>query len=130
MRLRDLIIMLVVSGMFISGTGLFIADANAYYGIDTESLETFNKLEEAQSVSDDMEKTLELDQPMSTWELIASGLFQTVFMIGGSVHIFSGMLGDIINTFGLPEWVFTGFITLLVVFVIFELAQIFARGKT
>jgi hypothetical protein len=130
LKLRDTLFILLFLAIFSIGvSSLLTGTAVNYDNINEEDFDNYNQFEEVQEITTGLHGSLQSDQPQGTWEVLSSGLFNSLTLVIDSISIYTNLITSMLSSINPVLLVFVNILVAIVtLFVIFEIISIFARG--
>jgi len=133
MRLRDIVIMGVVFSMLITAYAGYVAEFTTEYkpNVTVKFNQTYSKLTAFKNETETMQAALNTSEVSSLGSafLWATGAWNVLIMVFRSVDILRVIIGDFVEDFGIPSWVATAVLTIILVIVIFEIVGAIFKRK-
>ena len=130
-KLRDTLLILLFLAMFSIGVSSLLTGTTVNYSeLNEDDFDDYNQFSEVQEITDDLHDSLRSDQPQGTFEVLMSGLFNSLTLVIGSVSIYTNLITSMLGAIDPVLLIFVGIITtIIMVFILFEIISIFSRGN-
>lgn len=125
-ELRDMIIGLIMFSGLVVGFSTFYGNIATTYGKTYTDLAFLNATSRTNTMVNQLKSSVEttrmtgiaiVDIPLT----IASGVYNTLKLLFGSVNIFSSLLTDLTSIFGIPGWVVVMVMGIISTIIVFEI---------
>jgi len=130
---RDILICIVLFGMFIGGAFLIVGGMFGSYGIPySDNSSVYNKVAEIYSSTDSMKNSISNSGVSTIGDvlLFPKGVWESIKLVINSGSIITGMVEAIGNDYNIPPIFIFGFITIVTITIIFGIISSIMRKKT
>lgn len=132
MKLDQLMLGLLIFGVFVAGAVFVVQDLNASYNLTMQTDEfnsTYNQINSLYNTSRDMEdQVINADISTTTsWESMMKGSYSAVRLVTAPVALISAIIDDLSKTLGVPAFIVTFLTTALLISVIWAIIYIIMR---
>ena len=130
---RDILISIVLFGMFIGGLFLITGEMFSSYGIPTTYNSTvYNKIADISTQTDTMRTAIENSGTSVVGDILLfpKGVWESIKLVLSSGGIIGSVVNSISTDYGIPSIFTFGFITIVMITIIFGILSAIMRKKT
>ena len=130
---RDILISIIIFGMFVGGAFLIVSDMYGSYGIPYSDNSTlYNKIADVNKDTQIMQDSLSSSgaSPVGFLEYISTGAWQSLKLVINSGGIISSVVTQFGNDYNIPPIFILAFISIVSITIIFGIISAIFRKKT